>query len=80
VSNVLIAYFNETWWLVHGVDHLDDMLSGAEAADLTIQMVTCKTFAEVMRLWDEAEDGKMPWAINPKIIERLKTRPATTSI
>jgi hypothetical protein len=31
-----------------------------------------------MQLWDDPEFGKMPWAINPKIIERIKTRERTT--
>ena len=34
--------------------------------------------AEVVRLWKEPEEGAMPWAIHPKIIERLKSRERTT--
>jgi hypothetical protein len=77
VFDVIIAYFNETWWLVHGVEHLDDMLAGSESPDLRIEMVACDAWINVMHLWDEQEEGKLPWAINPRVIERLKTRERT---
>lgn len=77
-SNVVIAYFNETWWLVQGESHLQDMLAARESPDLPIAIVTCTVWSEVMQLWDDPEFGKMPWAINPKIIERIKTRERTT--
>jgi hypothetical protein len=78
LSKVVIAYCNETWWLVKGVDHLYDMLAAKESPDLDIAIVDCKLWGEVMRLWEEPEDGKMPWAINPKVIDRLKTRERTS--
>ena len=78
VSNVVIAYCNETWWLVRGVSHLHDMLAAKESPDLDIAIVTCKVWSEVLQLWDEPEFGKMPWAIHPKIIERIKTRERTS--
>jgi hypothetical protein len=78
VSKVLIAYHNETWWLVQGESHLHDMLSAKESPELPIDIVTCTAWAEVLRLWEAPEYGKMPWAINPKIIERLKSRERTT--
>jgi hypothetical protein len=77
-SKVVIAYFNETWWLVQGESHLQDMLGAKESPDLPISIVTCTIWSEVMQLWDDPEFGKMPWAINPKIIERIKTRERTT--
>lgn len=77
--DVIIAYFNETWWLVHGVAHLDAMLSPNTPASLRIEIVTCDAWENVLRLWDEPEEGKMPWAINPRVIERLKLRENTTS-
>jgi hypothetical protein len=79
VFDVVIAYFNETWWLVRGVDHLDDMLSPDTPASLRIEIVTCEAWPNVLRLWEEPEEGKMPWAINPRVIERLKLRENTTS-
>jgi hypothetical protein len=78
LSKVVIAYHNETWWLVQGVDHLYDMLAAKESPDLDIAIVACRVWGEVLRLWAEPEEGKMPWAINPKVIERLKTRERTT--
>ena len=77
MSKVVIAHCNNTWWLVQGVDHLQDMLYAREAPDLVIDLVTCKAWAEVLKLWLEPEFGKLPWAINPKVIERLKTRECT---
>ncbi|HUC63862.1 MAG TPA: hypothetical protein VMA53_00445 [Stellaceae bacterium] len=75
---VTIAFCNETWWLVRGESHLHDMLAAKEAPELEIEIVTCRVWAEVLRLWEAPEFGKMPWAINPKIIERLKSRANTT--
>ncbi len=77
--DVIIAYFNQTWWLVHGVAHLDAMLAGNASPELTIEIVTCEDWENVVRLWDEPEEGKLPWAINPRVIERLKLRDKTTS-
>jgi hypothetical protein len=79
VPKVVIAYFNETWWLVQGVTYLNDMLAAKEAPELEISIVTCRIWSEVLKLWEEPESGKMPWAIHPKIIERLKTRERTIS-
>jgi hypothetical protein len=78
VADVVIAFFNDTWWYVKGEAHIDDVLAGDEAAELTISLVTCSKWPDVMTLWDEPKPGQMPWAINPKIIERLKLRPHTT--
>lgn len=78
MSEVVIAYFNETWWYVKGEAHIDDVLAAKEAPELTIALVTCANWAEVMQMWEAPEIGQMPWAINPKIIERLKSRPHTT--
>jgi hypothetical protein len=78
VSDVVIAYFNETWWLVQGVAHLQDMLAARESPDLTIALVTCAAWRDVVVLWTEPEEGQMPWAINPKIVARLKSRERTT--
>jgi hypothetical protein len=77
--DVIIAYFNDTWWLVHGVAHLDDMLANREPPELRIEIVACAGWDGVLRLWDEPEEGKLPWAINPRVIERLKQREKTTS-
>ena len=79
MPKVIIAYFNDTWWLVQGVTHLDDMLAAKEAPDLKISLVTCRAWTEVMKLWEEPEYGKLPWAIHPKIVERIKAREHTTS-
>ena len=78
MSKVVIAYCNETWWLVEGGSHLYDMLKAEEGPDLEIAIVSCRTFPEVVKMWKEPEEGAMPWAIHPKIIERLKTRERTT--
>jgi hypothetical protein len=78
LSDVIIAYCNDTWWYVKGDAHIDDVLAGTEAGDLTISLVACPKWPDVMKLWEAPEIGQMPWAINPKIIERLKTRPHTT--
>jgi hypothetical protein len=75
---MVIAYFNETWWLVKGESHLDDVLAGKEAPEIDISLRTCKTWSEVLQLWETPEFGRMPWAINPKIITRLRTREHTT--
>jgi len=77
-SKVVIAYFNETWWLVQGEVHLHDMLAAKESPELEIEIITCTVWSQVMQLWDDPEFGKMPWAINPKIIDRIKTRERTT--
>ncbi len=77
--DVIIAYFNDTWWLVHGVAHLDAMLADKASPDLRIEIVTCDAWTNVVRLWDEPEEGKLPWAINPRVIERLKLRDNTSS-
>jgi hypothetical protein len=63
---------------VQGEAHIDNVLAGTEAADLSISLITRNRWVEVMQLWEAPEVGRMPWAINPKIIERLKTRPTTT--
>jgi len=79
VPQVVIAHFNETWWLVQGTIHLDDMLGAKESSELEIAIVTCRVWGDVMKLWEDPDFGKMPWAIHPKIIERLKSRERTTS-
>jgi hypothetical protein len=78
MSRVVIAYCNETWWLVEGGSHLYDMLRAAEGPDLEVAIVSCSAWSEVIRLWKEPEEGSMPWAIHPKVIERLKSRERTT--
>jgi hypothetical protein len=78
LSNVVIAYCNETWWLVRGESHLQEMLQAKESPELEIALITCGAFAEVIKLWEQPVFGKMPWAINPKIVERLKSRERTT--
>lgn len=78
MTSVVIAYFNQTWWLVQGESHLQDMLAAKEAPELEIAIVTCEAWRDVMQLWEQPVFGKMPWAINPKIIERLKSRERTT--
>jgi hypothetical protein len=78
VSEVVIAYCNDTWWLVKGEVHIDDVLAAKEEPDLPIALVVCEKMGDVMQLWEAPEFGKMPWAINPSIIERLKTRERTT--
>jgi hypothetical protein len=78
LSDVVIAFFNETWWYVQGETHLDDVLAGREAPELSISLVTSAKWADIMKMWETPEVGQMPWAINPKIIERLKLRPTTT--
>ena len=79
MSQVIIAFYNQTWWLVRGEIHLHDMLAAREPADLEITLVTCEKWPEVLQMWEQPEFGKMPWAINPKIIDRLKTRERTTT-
>jgi hypothetical protein len=78
LSKVVIAYCNDTWWLVQGVNHLNDMLAAKESAELEISIVSCRVWSEVLRLWEQPEFGDLPWAIHPKIIERLKSRERTT--
>ena len=80
MADVLIAYFNETWWLVRGETHLDVMLAAKEPQDLMIEIRTVSAWPEVVNLWEAPADFKMPWAINPKIIERIKSRPCTTVV
>ena len=74
MADVVIAFFNDTWWYVKGEAHIDDVLAGSESAELAISLVTCGKWGEVMELWETPAVGQMPWAINPKIIARLKTR------
>jgi hypothetical protein len=78
LSDVIIAFCNETWWYVKGDAHLDEVLAGSEPPALTISLVVCTKWPDVMKIWEAPIAGQMPWAINPKIIERLKTRPQTT--
>lgn len=78
MSKVVIAYCNETWWLVEGDDHLYDMLQAKEAPELDITIINCRAWGQVLKLWMQPEEGQMPWAIHPKVIERLKTRERTT--
>jgi hypothetical protein len=78
MPHVVLAHFNDTWWLVKGVSHLNDMLSATEGPDVEIALVTCSGWPDVMKRWEEPEEGKLPWAINPKIVERLKSRKRTT--
>jgi hypothetical protein len=78
MSKVVIAYCNETWWLVEGDAHLYDMLQAKESPDLDIAIINCRVWREVVQLWKEPEEGGMPWAIHPKVIERLKARDRTT--
>ena len=75
--DVVIAFYNETWWYVKGEAHIDNVLAGSEGAELTISLVSVEKWPDVMALWETPEVGQMPWAINPKIIERLKARPQT---
>ena len=78
MTEVIIAYFNKTWWLVQGVNHLHDLLAGTEPPELEITIVTCRQWPDVVQLWVDPELGKLPWAINPVIIDRLKKRSRTT--
>ena len=77
MTQMVIAYFNETWWLVKGEQHLDDVLAAKEAEDLEISLIVCKAWVEVLKLWEAPDFSGMPWAINPKIIARLKARERT---
>jgi hypothetical protein len=78
MADMVIAYFNETWWLVRGELHLSDVLGAKEAETLEIEIRSVPAWVDVVRLWEAPEEFKMPWAINPKVIERVKTRKHTT--
>lgn len=78
MSKVIIAHCNQTWWLVQGESHLHEMLAAKESPELEISLITCELWRDVIRLWEEPVEGKMPWAIHPKIVERLKSRERTT--
>ncbi len=71
MDEVKIAYYDETFWLVVGEKYIDIILAGREKLECEIEFVTCKTWVEVQDLWEKPGD-QMPWAIQPKVVARLK--------
>ena len=75
MDEVIIGTYEEAHYLLKGVKYIDQMLLGYEKLDCTVGFVSCTSWRDVIEKWQES-DGSMPWAIHPKIIQRLKDEQA----
>ena len=80
--DVTLAECEGQVWLVGGEEHLDALLIGRLAPELTVGLRHCATRAELFALWQElsptdtegapgSTGAAQPWVINPLITARI---------
>jgi hypothetical protein len=76
MADITLAELNGCAWLVGGEPFLDDLLANTLPAHISIEIVPCESQEEVHALWvrhnGEPTTPGMPWAIHPKILERIQ--------
>jgi hypothetical protein len=76
MTDMILAQFQGTTWLVVGTEHLDDLLANTLSPAVTFEIVPCASAKDVDALWryhaGDAADGAQPWAIHPNIVRRLQ--------
>lgn len=74
-ADVVLAEADDQIWLVQGEDHIGEVLNGTLPDGLTMQIVPVQDQAAAVALWwkinPQASDDRMPWAINPKLFQRV---------
>jgi outer membrane protein OmpA-like peptidoglycan-associated protein len=78
MADITLAEFNGRVWLVSGESYIDDLLANRLSEDVSIEFVRCESQRDIRDLWvqncgsPEAGTGSAPWAIHPKIAERIR--------
>lgn len=76
MADITLAEFNGNVWLVGGESHIDDLLTGTLAPEITIEIVACARKSEVHDLWKQhcGEPSFIgdPWIIHPAIVQRIR--------
>ncbi len=78
MADITLAEFNGSVWLVGGENFFDDLLANTLPADISIELVQCESQTDVDDLWTQHcgmhNEGRMPWVINPQIVQRIRGR------
>ena len=76
MADVVLVELGDQLFLVGGERHLDALLAGTIAPDVTVESRVCATRAEMLALWhelsDDPADGAMPWILNPLLLARIR--------
>ena len=73
-ADVVIAECGGSAWLIHGEQHIDNLLANTLTKDITIQVITCESKSAVDALWfawNEADVSEQ-WLIHPAIVRRAR--------
>lgn len=76
LAELVLAECHGQVWLVNGDNHIDDVLNGRLPEGVSIEYITLPDRAAVIDMWmrlsPEADEGGMPWMINPALLGRLR--------
>jgi hypothetical protein len=84
MADIILAEFGGQAWLVRGEQYIDDLLANTLPAEIRIEVLACRSRAEVDLLW--AQDAAalsasgVPWLIHPRVVDRARGRPAGVSV
>ena len=75
MTDIILVEYRGKSWLVRGEEHIDALLINALPPDISMDIITCEAESDVNNLmlregWN-AEQGRMPWIINPEIMSRI---------
>jgi hypothetical protein len=72
MADIVIAEHQGQAWLVSGERYIDDLLANTLSSDISIDIVSCASHADVTALLSPEDAGKPFWAIHPGIVKRLR--------
>jgi hypothetical protein len=72
MADIVLAEHQGRAWLVSGEQYIDDLLANRLPSDISIDIVSCASHADVTALLSPEDTGKSFWAIHPGIVKRLR--------
>src|ERR1700761_1570567 len=72
VADIVLAEHRGQAWLVSGDRYIDDLLANKLPSDISIEIVSCGSHADVIALLPSDDGTKPCWAIHPGIVKRLQ--------
>jgi hypothetical protein len=72
MADIVLAEHQGRAWLVSGEKYIDELLANTLPSDISIDIVSCASHADVTALLSAEDAGKSFWAIHPGIVKRLR--------
>jgi hypothetical protein len=76
MADIVLAESGGQTWLITGDKFIDDLLAGTLPAHITLEFITCETYADIDRLWSQSggatAGSEAPWLINPAVVARIR--------